>query len=338
MSDPITVSAVVIRDAEGRVLTVRKRGSDLLMFPGGKPEAGESPRQAAVRECAEELGVELDAGRLHLVGEFSAPAANEPGHDVRATVFEHPWVEVGAPLAEIEHVEWVHPADATAELAPLLRDVVLPALGARPRLGTVAVFTGSASGSDPGFSRAAGAFVRTAAAGGVSIVYGGGKVGLMGVVADAALAAGGAVHGVIPQALVDGEIAHAELTQLEVVPDMHTRKNRMAELADGFVALPGGAGTLEELFEVWTWQQLGLHAKPVALYDVDGFWQPLLAVLDRMVATDFLSPRFRDSLIVGDDPADLLEQMARWQPQAPKWAGPADEDAPADAPAAPVGP
>src|SRR5699024_7316963 len=94
--------------------------------PGRGPSA---PRQAAIRECAEELGVELDAGRLHLVGEFSAPAANEPGHDVRATVFEHPWVEVGAPLAEIEHVEWVHPADATAELAPLLRDVVLPALG-----------------------------------------------------------------------------------------------------------------------------------------------------------------------------------------------------------------
>src|SRR5699024_4696663 len=163
----------------------------------------------------------------------SAPAANEPGHDVRATVFEHPWVEVGAPLAEIEHVEWVHPADATAELAPLLRDVVLPALGARPRLGTVAVFTGSASGSDPGSAQAAGAFVRTAAAGGVSIVYGGGKVGLMGVVANAALAAGGAVHGVIPQALVDGESAHAELTQLAVVPDMHARKNRMAEVARG---------------------------------------------------------------------------------------------------------
>lgn len=338
MSDQITVSAVVIRDAEGRVLTVRKRGSDLLMFPGGKPEAGESSRQAAVRECAEELGVELDAGHLRPLGEFSAPAANEPGHDVRATVFEHPWVEVGAPLAEIEHVEWVAPSAESPDLAPLLREAVFPRLSGRRRLGTVAVFTGSASGSDPGFAQAAGAFARTAAAGGTSIVYGGGKVGLMGAVTDAALAAGGAVHGVIPQALVDGEIAHAGLTRLEVVPDLHARKSRMAELADGFVALPGGAGTLEELFEVWTWQQLGLHAEPVALYDVDGFWQPLLAMLDRMVATGFLSPRFRDSLIVGDDPADLLEQMARWQPQAPKWAGPADEDEPADALAAPVGP
>src|SRR5699024_5627456 len=207
--------------------------------------------------------------------------------------------------------------DATAELAPLLRDVVLPALGARPRLGTVAVFTGSASGSDPGFARAAGAFVRTAAAGGVSIVYGGGKVGLMGVVADAALAAGGAVHGVIPQALVDGEIAHAELTQLEVVPDMHTRKNRMAELADGFVALPGGAGTPQGLYEEWIRQLLDVHAELVALCDVVGLLQPLLAVLDRMVAAVFLAPRFRDSVIGGDVPADPLEQVARWQPHAP---------------------
>src|SRR5699024_4696664 len=113
---------------------------------------------------------------------------------------------------------------------------------------------------------------------------------------------------------------------------------RRSRAAAGSVALAGGAGRAEALSAVWTWQRLGPQAKPVALYDVDGFWQSLLAMLDRMVATGFLSPRFRGSLIVGGGPADLLEQMARWQPQAPKWAGPADEDAPADAPAAPVGP
>lgn len=320
MPDQILVSAVVIRDEAGHVLTVRKRGTDLLMFPGGKPEAGESPQEAAVREFTEELGVDLDATRLRLLGEFTAQAANEPGHEVCAIVFEHPWVRIDSPLAEIEHIEWAHPSSEAENLAPLLREAVFPKLRGQHRLGTVAVFMGSAFGNSPDFSQAAASFARTAATAGTTIVYGGGKVGLMGVVADSALAAGGAVHGVIPQALVDGEIGHTALTHLDVVADMHTRKNRMAELADGFIALPGGAGTLEELFEVWTWQQLGLHAKPVALYNVQGFWQPLLAMIDQMVATGFISPRFRESLIVGEDPAVLLEEMAHWRPQTPKWA------------------
>lgn len=320
VTDQITVSAVIIRNESGHVLTVRKRGTDLLMFPGGKPEVGESSRQAAVREVAEELGVELQEAALNLLGEFSASAANEPGHHVRATVYEHPFVDVSSPMAEIEHLEWVDPGADDPRLAPLLRHAVFPTLTDHRNLRSIAVFTGSAMGSSPRFEIAAEAFARAAVDAGANLVYGGGRVGLMGVVADAALAAGGEVYGVIPESLMHGEIGHPGLTKLEVVPDMHARKNRMAELADGFVALPGGAGTLEELFEVWTWQQLGIHSKPVALYDVDGFWQPLLTMLDQMTAQGFISQRFRETLIITSDPSVLLHEMATWQPQAPKWA------------------
>lgn len=189
-------------------------------------------------------------------------------------------------------------------------------------LNRVTVFTGSAVGASPSYTSAAENFAQTVVQAGSGIVYGGGKVGLMGVVADSALAAGGEVIGVIPESLVAGEIGHTGLSKLEVVPDMHTRKTRMAELADGFVALPGGAGTLEELFEIWTWQQLGIHTKPVGLYNVDGFWGPLLDMLDHMTAQGFISTRFRERLIVEDEPTALLEAMRAWRPQAPKWPAP----------------
>ena len=143
------------------------------------------------------------------------------------------------------------------------------------------MFTGSGSGID-GHRRVVAEFGRAVAEAGVGIVYGGGHVGLMGVVADAALAAGGEVVGVIPRHLADQEIAHTGLTRLEIVESMHDRKARMAELADAFVALPGGVGTMEELFEAWTWGQLGLHAKPTAVLDTDGFYRHLLAQLDVM--------------------------------------------------------
>ncbi len=184
----------------------------------------------------------------------------------------------------------------------------------------VAVYTGSAPGNDPGFAEAATDVGGRLAGAGIGLVYGGGHAGLMGVVSDAALAAGGEVFGVIPQALVDAELAHPGLTSLEVVPDMHVRKMRMAELADGFVALPGGPGTLEELFEAWTWLQLGFHRKPVALYDVDGFWMPLIAMLDGMVDAGFLAATFRDSLIVVRTPDDLLAAFDAWEPPTPKFA------------------
>ena len=166
-------------------------------------------------------------------------------------------------------------------------------------------------GGPPSHRAAAAAFAADLARAGVGIVYGGGRVGLMGVVADAALAAGGEVVGVIPQHLVDDELAHPGLPRLDVVDSMHERKARMAELADVFVALPGAAGTLEELFEAWTWGMLGLHAKPTALVDVDGFWQPLLAQLRRMVDDGYLDAARLDALGVVTDAAGAARLRRR---------------------------
>jgi uncharacterized protein (TIGR00730 family) len=185
----------------------------------------------------------------------------------------------------------------------------------------VAVFTGSQLGP-PSHQEAAARFGADLARDGVGVVYGGGHVGLMGVVADAALEAGGEVIGVIPQHLVDDELAHPRLPQLEVVQTMHERKARMADLADAFVALPGAAGTLEELFEAWTWGMLGLHAKPVALLDVDGFWQPLLAQLRRMVDDGYLEGRRLDALGVVEDAAALLTFVEDYEHPARKWTAP----------------
>ncbi|MCU1605443.1 MAG: Cytokinin riboside 5-monophosphate phosphoribohydrolase [Modestobacter sp.] len=186
----------------------------------------------------------------------------------------------------------------------------------------IAVFTGSQAGP-PAHQRAAAAVAADLARAGVGVVYGGGHVGLMGVVADAALAAGGEVVGVIPQHLVDDELAHPGLPRLEVVADMHQRKARMAELSDAFVALPGAAGTLEELFEAWTWGMLGLHAKPTLLLDVDGFWQPLLAQLRRMVDDGYLDGRRLDALGVVHDAAELLSFVDAYEHPARKWTQPA---------------
>jgi uncharacterized protein (TIGR00730 family) len=191
----------------------------------------------------------------------------------------------------------------------------------RPSPTRIAVFTGSQSGP-PSHAAAAAAFARDLAEAGVGIVYGGGHVGLMGVVADAALEVGGEVVGVIPQHLVDDELAHPRLPRLEVVQTMHERKARMAELSDAFVALPGAAGTLDELFEAWTWGMLGLHAKPTALIDVDGFWQPLLAQLRRMVDDGYLDGRRLDALGVVEDAAGLLAFMDGYQHPARKWTAP----------------
>ena len=182
----------------------------------------------------------------------------------------------------------------------------------------VAVFTGSRSGP-PSHSAAAAEFAAGLARAGVGLVYGGGHVGMMGVVADAALAAGGEVVGVIPQHLVDDELAHPGLPRLDVVATMHERKARMAELADAFVALPGAAGTLEELFEAWTWGMLGLHAKPAALLDVDGFWQPLLEQLRRMVADGYLDGVRLDALGVVGTAEELLDFVAGYEHPPRKW-------------------
>lgn len=145
---------------------------------------------------------------------------------------------------------------------------------------------------------------------GIGLVYGGASVGTMGVLADAALRAGGEVIGVIPDALVSRELAHRGLSELHQVSGMHERKAKMTELADGFLALPGGAGTLEELFEVWTWSQLGLHGKPIGLVDVDGYYQPLLRFLRHMVAEGFLRESYHEMIAVDADPAALLDRFA----------------------------
>jgi uncharacterized protein (TIGR00730 family) len=162
------------------------------------------------------------------------------------------------------------------------------------------------------FADAARRFGRLLAERGVGIVYGGASVGLMGVLADAARTAGGEVIGVMPRAMVDREIAHPGLTELRIVNNMHERKAMMAELSDAFVALPGGLGTLEELFEVWTWAQLGLHRKPVALLDVASFYQPLTAFLDHAVNEHFIRLTNRAMLLVETDAATLLDQLTAW--------------------------
>ncbi|OLF19579.1 LOG family protein [Actinophytocola xanthii] len=183
----------------------------------------------------------------------------------------------------------------------------------------ICVFCGSSAGKGPGYLAAAEAVGATLAARGIGLVYGGASVGTMGAVADAALAAGGEVVGVIPQSLVDREVAHHGLTELHVVADLHERKAKMATLADAFLALPGGAGTLEELFEVYTWAQLGLHAKPIALLDVAGYYQPMLRFLDHMVDEGFLASTYREMLLVETDPNRVVDRYATVVRAPGKW-------------------
>jgi uncharacterized protein (TIGR00730 family) len=188
-------------------------------------------------------------------------------------------------------------------------------------LGSVCVFSGSSPGARPSYSETAAALGREVAARGLRLVYGGASVGLMGAVADAALAAGGEVVGVIPQHLVDREVAHDGLTELRITGSMHERKALMADLADGFVALPGGLGTLEELAEILTWSQLGLQSKPCGLLDVEGFFDPLLAFLDHTVTERFVSRQHRALVLSADRPDALLDLLAAWRPNGPVSSG-----------------
>jgi uncharacterized protein (TIGR00730 family) len=173
----------------------------------------------------------------------------------------------------------------------------------------VTVFAGSSMGDCPAYAAAAADLGTGLARAGIGVVYGGASVGLMGVLADAALAAGGEVIGVIPQVLVEAEVAADRLTSLEVVDNLHTRKARMAQLGDAFVAMPGGLGTLEELFEVLTWRQLGLHGKVTALLDVDRFWAPLLSFLDAQVAAGFVPAASRAAIASVTSVAELLTAL-----------------------------
>ncbi|HKG94614.1 MAG TPA: TIGR00730 family Rossman fold protein [Gemmatimonadaceae bacterium] len=189
-------------------------------------------------------------------------------------------------------------------------------------LSRLCVFCGSSAGARPEYAAAARRLGRLLAERGIGLVYGGGGTGIMGELADAALAAGADVVGVIPHALRAREAAHRGLSDLRLVDTMHERKSLMAELADGFVALPGGLGTLEELFEIWTWAQLGVHAKPCALLDVEGYYAPLLAFLDRAVEERFVRAPARAMLLVDPDPAALLDRLAAYEPPAvTRWMG-----------------
>jgi uncharacterized protein (TIGR00730 family) len=184
----------------------------------------------------------------------------------------------------------------------------------------ICVFTGSTPGARTDYADAAQELGRLLVARGHGLVYGGGRVGLMGVIADAALANGGNVIGVIPEALAAKEIAHSRLTELRVVHSMHERKAIMAELSDAFIALPGGLGTLEEFFEVITWAQLGLHAKPVGIMNVSGYFDPLFAFLDRAVDERFVKVEHRAMIIMAHSPADLLDRLQSYKPpQVEKW-------------------
>jgi uncharacterized protein (TIGR00730 family) len=185
----------------------------------------------------------------------------------------------------------------------------------------ICVFCGASPGARPEYAHATTELARLLVADGIGVVYGGGGVGLMGVLADAVLAEGGEVIGVIPRALMDREIAHRDVTDMRVVGSMHERKALMAELADAFVALPGGLGTLEELFEVYTWAQLGLHRKPCALLNVEGYYDGVVGFLGHAVKERFVREEHREMLAVETEPGVLIERLRRFEPDAvlPKW-------------------
>jgi uncharacterized protein (TIGR00730 family) len=185
---------------------------------------------------------------------------------------------------------------------------------------SICVFCGSNSGHDPAYESAARSLGETLAEAGITLVYGGGRVGLMGVVANAVIDAGGEAIGVIPKSLVEREIAHNNLSGLHVVGSMHERKAMMSDLSEGFIALPGGTGTLEEFFEVLTWAQLGEHGKPCGLLNVAGYYDPLLTVFDHMVDRGFLSETNRSLVLVETEPAALLGRFEEYRPpKTPKW-------------------
>jgi len=187
-------------------------------------------------------------------------------------------------------------------------------------LTSICVYAGSSPGARPAYAEAAADLGRVIARRGLGLVYGGGDVGLMKIVADAAMAEGGRVTGVIPRTLLEREVGHGSLSELLVVETMHERKLAMAERADGFIALPGGIGTIEELVEALTWTQLGIHDKPCSLYNVEGYWQPLIDLLDHAVAERFLPAQHRAMLLNGTDPDELLDAIAAWEPlTVPKW-------------------
>ena len=186
-------------------------------------------------------------------------------------------------------------------------------------MSSIAIFCGSAPGKDSVFVENARKVGETLAAQGKTLIYGGGRSGLMGVVADSTLAAGGRAIGVMPESLAEYELAHPHLTELYIVENMHARKIKMSELAEGFIALPGGSGTLEEIFEQWTWAQLGIHSKPCAFFNVAGFYDDLLKFLRQTSEKGFTQPRFCEALIVSNCIDNILQQFEQYRVPEMKW-------------------
>jgi len=187
-------------------------------------------------------------------------------------------------------------------------------------LKRICVFSGSSPGARPAYREMARDLGTALARAGLGVVYGGASVGLMGVLADAVIESGGEVIGVMPQALADKELAHTKLTELRVVPSMHVRKQTMADLGDGFVALPGGMGTIEELTEILTWAQLGMHRKPCGVMNVEGYFDRFIHFLDHAVAERFVTPAHRSMLVVAKTPEELLQAFRSYQaPAVAKW-------------------
>lgn len=185
----------------------------------------------------------------------------------------------------------------------------------------ICVYCGASTGNNLAYTEAAQQLGQIIAQQGRRLIYGGGNKGLMGILANAVLDAGGEVTGVIPERLVEAETAHHGLTELEIVPDMHVRKARMSELADGFIALPGGIGTFEELFEVWTWSQIGYHANPVGLLNINQFYTPMNTFLQHVVDEGFVRQSYLNTLLISDSATDLLSQFDQYQPHnLDRWA------------------
>jgi hypothetical protein len=192
-------------------------------------------------------------------------------------------------------------------------------MGTDQALNSICVYCGSAAGNDPAFLQEAVNAGTLIAQAGMALVYGGGKVGLMGAVADAALAAGGKVIGVMPADLVNQEIGHRGLTELRIVNSMHERKWAMAELADGFLCLPGGPGTFEEIFEQWTWALLGFHAKPCGFVNVSGYYDPMRLTVQQMADNGFIAQQYVDMLVYSNTTAQALDAFRAYVPPPPKW-------------------
>lgn len=314
----IHVCGLIARRDDGAVLQVRKRGSGKFQFPGGKPEAGETEDQTILRECAEEIGCTPDRSRMVRLGSLAARAANEPGFTVRGELWLTDEVLEARPDSEIAEARWLTPADREGlELAQLSR-TALAGLERLRACGTATVYAGSAEGVDPrGRALAAGLGAGLARAG-VEVAYGGGAVGLMGVLGDAVVEHGGRLRGIMPDSMIDAEIAHPRLSELTRTPDMAARKAALREAAGVVFVLPGGSGTLDEFFETWTLQQLGHFPYPIVLLGT-AYWTPLVDYLRTVVGAGFLLGRYLERLIVADDLASAGAALAQWETPASKY-------------------